>query len=337
MQEVGVQVETKEVLSKPLESLDAVLSKYSDMPEFTQKLSTFLLQSTSEVELKEIIKSFYPTECDKNNSETVESLDKVLLNYSKFPEFSLKLSAFLKDNTTEDELKTIMKLLNPSEKNEISVDLESLEEVLLKYSQFPEFSQKLSAFLKNNTTEAELENIVKELHPPELDENKNNPTVETSALIKKIETLSVITKLIESLSLRTLNESADFSCSKFQSFFLRRLNSNDPEVSESENDINYAEVAEMSELPSIERLRSSVVAEDFNLVTDFLLGEVDKMPVPCLGVGDMMADSLETELPEMVDSVDADYQRFLLQKARLESRLNNLKKMVSLFPFKHKI
>ncbi|KAG8180339.1 hypothetical protein JTE90_016371 [Oedothorax gibbosus] len=352
MLEASVQVEPTEIYQN--ESLVEVLAKYSDQPEFTQKLGTFLVQSTSERELIQIVKSLNVNDLDKNNTgvRCDESLDEVLLQYSKSPEFALKLGAFLKQNTTESELDTILNHLNPTKDNKVFDTLDTLDEVLLKYSRFPEFSQKLSLFLKNNTSETELKNITKALHCPEQPELAINttssvtvpPTLETPNLQKRIEILSVITKLIESLasvSMRTINESQDFSCSKFQRMFLKRLNSNEaePDVSEAEGSINYAEVMESPDvqemhagipnnISTVEKLRSSVIAEDFNLVTDFLVDEMTKLSAACLDVGaqgDIMADSLETEeLPAMVDS---DHQLLLLQKSKLESRIQILKKM----------
>lgn len=85
-------------------------------------------------------------------------------------------------------------------------------------------------------------------------------------------------------------------------------------------------------LSSVEKLRSSVMAEDFSLITDFLMDEMTKISeaVPNLDAGpqgDIMIDSLETEELQQA-MVDSDHQLLLLQKSKLESRILSLKKTV---------
>ncbi|GFT96355.1 PACT_coil_coil domain-containing protein [Nephila pilipes] len=257
---------------------------------------------------------------------------------------------------------------------QVDVSLYSLEELLLQYSQSPDFAEKLDEFLKKNAAHIKLLNTLEEPIPSVtdigavdnrelsfkvLEEEQCKNISEMPSLLKKMETLTVITKLIETLvnasTTRTSIEGAgDFSCSKFQSYFLKRLNSADgetlePDASESESqlsDMNYVEVEpahvksfnKSQSEASIEKLRNQIVTDDFSLVTDFLLEEMDKISssVPYLKAGPqgdgIMTDSLESEvLPEISSAVplqsDPDYQKFISQKSKLESKLKFLKNM----------
>ncbi|GFQ82069.1 PACT_coil_coil domain-containing protein [Trichonephila clavata] len=258
----------------------------------------------------------------------------------------------------------------------VQVDtLYSLEEMLLQYSQTPDFTEKLSKFLKKNAAHIKFLNTLEELIPSGInvaavnnedlmskvlgDQQCKNPS-DMPSLLKKMETLTVITKLIETLvnvsrTRTSIEGSGDFSCSKFQSYFIKRLNSADaetlePDASESESqlsDMNYVEVEpahgksfkkSQSEV-SIEKLRSQIVTDDFSLVTDFLLDEMDKisssLPYAKSGPqGDgIMTASLELQvLPEVSSATvpfenNQEYQKFVLQKSKLESKLKILKNM----------
>ncbi|GFY71719.1 PACT_coil_coil domain-containing protein [Trichonephila inaurata madagascariensis] len=253
----------------------------------------------------------------------------------------------------------------------VQVDtLYSLEEMLLQSSQTPDFAEKLSEFLKKNAAHIKLLNTLEEpsginasaVNNKELmlkvlgDQHCKNPS-DMPSLLKKMEILTVITKLIETLvnisrARTSIEGSGDFSCSKFQSYFLKRLNSADAEIlepdeSESQlSDMNYVEVEpaygksfnKSQSEASIEKLRSQIVTDDFSLVMDFLLDEMDKIPsVPYAKSGPqgdgIMTDSLELQvLPEVSSAAvpfenNQEYQKFVLQKSKLESKLKFLKNM----------
>ncbi|GBM04463.1 hypothetical protein AVEN_197882-2 [Araneus ventricosus] len=260
------------------------------------------------------------------------------------------------------------------------VSLSVLEELILGYSNVPNFSEWLSEFLKKNATHINLNNILADLSPPPVKvggvTNKELPSKvlenqqctypsDMPSLLKKMETLSVVVKLLESLasissSRASIEGAGDFSCSKFQSYFLKRLNSGDaetlePDASENESqlsDMNYVDVETPcgesfnktpSDISSVEKLRSQIAAGDFTIVTDFLLSEMEKISisVPCeksRSQGDIMIDSLESDIfpdvsktvPEafLVDekaSIDPDYEKFLAEKSKLETKLKLLK------------
>ncbi|GIY22141.1 PACT_coil_coil domain-containing protein [Caerostris darwini] len=264
---------------------------------------------------------------------------------------------------------------------QVEASLDALEELLLHQSQTPKFTEWLGEFLEKNSTQINLQNILPYLTPfpvnsdcgdgnlPRfnvLDQQPNAYPSDMSSLLKKLETLSAVTQLVESLvnisSTRTSIEGAgDFSCSKFQSYFLKRLNSGEaemlePDISENESqlsDMNYIEVATPcrptvnktpSEVSSVEKLRNQIITDDFSIVTDFLLDEMNKISasVPC-GKPELqgdITDSLECDvLPEISNTsletihmeenslTDTEYQKFLQQKSKLEFRLKILKNM----------
>lgn len=193
-----------------------------------------------------------------------------------------------------------------------------------------------------------------------ISDNQSSEKVDSSTILKKINSLNMVAKLIESLvSISSGNANStfsDFSPSKFQSFFLRRLHSMEsgdilPDMSESESvisDFNYAEVEPLASKPvpildpvsPIERLRQKNLSEDFTLVTDFLEDEMDKLRsfIPSIYPGPQ-GDGLESsENVEEKDcaseagetAIESDQQKISLQISKLETRLKNLKLWVSL-------
>ncbi|CAL1280063.1 unnamed protein product [Larinioides sclopetarius] len=260
------------------------------------------------------------------------------------------------------------------------VSLSVLEELILGYSNVPNFSEWLSEFLKKNAAHMNLNNILADLSPPPVKDGSVNDKQFSSkvlenqqctypsdipSLLKKMETLSIVVKLLESLasissSRASIEGAGDFSCSKFQSYFLKRLNSGDaetlePDASENESqlsDMNYVDVETPcgqsfnktpSDISSVEKLRSQIASGDFTIVTDFLLSEMEKIStsVPCeksKSQGDIMIDSLESDiLPDVSrtvpetsqadekSSIDPDYEKFLAEKSKIEAKLKLLK------------
>ncbi|XP_055951884.1 pericentrin-like isoform X3 [Argiope bruennichi] len=257
------------------------------------------------------------------------------------------------------------------------VSLSVLEELILGYSNVPNFSEWLSEFLKNNAAVINLNHILADLNPPPVNDDSANHKQPPSevlenhqctypndmpSLLKKMESLSIVVKLLESLanissSRASIDGAGDFSCSKFQSYFLKRLNSGDgePDASESESqlsDMNYVDVETPcvqsfnktpSDISSVEKLRSQIAAGDFSIATDFLLSEMEKIStcIPCekpRSQGDIMIDSLDSDvLPEVPStvpeslqndeksSIDPDYEKFLAEKSKLETKLKLLK------------
>ncbi|KFM74945.1 hypothetical protein X975_17297, partial [Stegodyphus mimosarum] len=181
-----------------------------------------------------------------------------------------------------------------------------------------------------------------------------------STLLKRIISLNIVAKLIESLiSIAPVSTSAsatDFSPSKFQSFFLKRLNSSEtddliPDISENESvpsDINYAEVETPCRIPSanqsikssIEKLRNKNISEDINLVTEFLTDEMEKISesvsvfkpgaqgnsvLQCKEEVSELREAAGTS--EVKNGLEYDYESILRQKAKLEIRIKNLKQL----------
>ncbi|XP_035223354.1 interaptin-like isoform X2 [Stegodyphus dumicola] len=190
----------------------------------------------------------------------------------------------------------------------------------------------------------------------------NSSNEAMSTLLKRIISLNIVAKLIESLisiaPVSTNASATDFSPSKFQSFFLKRLNSSEtddliPNISENESvpsDINYAEVETPCRIPfsgnqsiksSIEKLRNKDISEDINLVTEFLADEMEKISesvsVFKLGAqGDSMLQCKEGEVSGLQEVVgtsevktghERDYESILRQKAKLQIRIKNLKQL----------
>lgn len=189
------------------------------------------------------------------------------------------------------------------------------------------------------------------------DDAQSSEKLDSSAVLKKLSSLNMVAKLVESLiSIPSIarNDAYDFSPSKFQSFFLRRLHSiesgdNLPDMSESESivsDINYAEVETPLGKPvdsplSIEKLRRREISDDFAVVTDFLQEEMDRMCsyIPSISCGPH-ADGVEICGRKEKDSalvteaeIESDHQKILQQKTKLETRLRNLKLLVSFLGF----
>lgn len=191
---------------------------------------------------------------------------------------------------------------------------------------------------------------ISDIHSPE--------KLDSCAILKKVNSLNMVAKLIESLisiSSGSANSTfSDFSPSKFQSFFLRRLHSMESgdilhDMSESESvisDFNYAEVETpasdkpiIDPISPIEKLRQKNLSEDFSLVTDFLQDEMDKIrsSIPSISCGpqgdgfEFLEKVDEKEcLPEAGDAVvESDQQKVFLHLSKLETRLKNLKFLVS--------
>lgn len=215
--------------------------------------------------------------------------------------------------------------------------------------------QELVTSLKNkiNVEESDMVEPAATIISNEID-SQNSKKLDSAVILKKIASLNMVAKLIESLiniSSGSANEAfSDFSPSKFQSFFLKRLHSMETgdtvtDMSESESvmsDINYAEVETPCNKPvieptlTIEKLQRKNISEDFSIVTDFLQEEMEKWcgfhPVPGPhGDGLELRENIEEK--EVASGtpkscIETDHQKISQLKSKLETRLKNLKSLV---------
>lgn len=235
--------------------------------------------------------------------------------------------------------------------------VQKLSEVLL--SQFSHVHiQELMTMFKSNLNLPE-SNVLENTESAENASDKNNLQAcdkpDNATVLKKIISLNMVAKLIESLisiSSGGANDSfPDFSPSKFQSFFLKRMHSVEagdvlPDASESESfmsDYNYAEVDTpcsklVLESSPLEKLRKRNISDDFSIVTDFLQDEMDKICslIPSIsagphGDGSEFQEDVDSKekMSATLDDDESDHKKILLHKSKLETRLKNLKSLVS--------
>nr|XP_042909908.1 A-kinase anchor protein 9 isoform X3 [Parasteatoda tepidariorum]XP_042909909.1 A-kinase anchor protein 9 isoform X3 [Parasteatoda tepidariorum] len=175
------------------------------------------------------------------------------------------------------------------------------------------------------------------------------------SVLKKIDSLTAITKLIESvadISVQSINESSDFSPSKFQSLFLKRLNSAESEatqidISESESqlsDINYADELFFKDNSQshVEKMHCRTVPQNLNLVTDFLHGEMENINSILSSLragpqGDMLFFDKSTSFKSISETEDLgdkslnslNFHEVLQQKSKLEAKILHLQHLQS--------